>query len=118
MPIPPGTGRPISGDENYNVLPETINGNPPNLPVGTKLNGVPLSTGGGGGLVFEIPTGVINGSNSVFTTVNDFIDIAVYLNGLRLRGGGFDYTVTDTNEFTLVEPPITGDSLAVEYMTE
>lgn len=46
---PPGTNKPMSGDASYNILPLTINGNPPNLPANTKLNGVTLTNGGGGG---------------------------------------------------------------------
>jgi len=38
--------RPMSGDASYNVLPLLINGNPPNLPAGSKVDGVPISGGG------------------------------------------------------------------------
>jgi hypothetical protein len=31
--------RPISGDPSYNIVPELINGHPPNLPAGTTING-------------------------------------------------------------------------------
>lgn len=48
--------RPISGDSSYNVLPLLINGNPPNLPAGSKVDGVPI--GGGGATAFTDLTDV------------------------------------------------------------
>jgi hypothetical protein len=66
----------------------------------------------------ETPSGAINGSNVNFTTANPFVDIAVYLNGLRLTSGaGNDYTVTGSTSFTMAYPPQSGDALAVEYTT-
>ena len=74
--------------------------------------------GAGGTLVFETPSGAINGVNANFSTAQNFNDIAVYLNGLRLTGSGNDYTVTGANSFTMTDAPLTGDNLAVEYTTE
>lgn len=72
---------------------------------------------GSGGLIFGVPIGAIDGVNVNFTVSQNFTDIAVYLNGLRLVGSGNDYTVTGLNSFTMTNPPLTGDILAVEYTT-
>lgn len=80
------------------------------------------NTGGAGLFVSdnvydEVPSGTINGVNTVFTTANDFISttIRVYFNGLRERQGGC-YTVTDTNEITFTSAPKTGDEILVDYI--
>lgn len=65
-------------------------------------------------------TGAINGVNATFTfspVINPF-QISVYLNGLRMLGGGVDYTFTPgTNSFTFVagQIPTTGSSIFVDY---
>lgn len=54
----------------------------------------------------EVATGTIDGSNTVFTTANNFATgkLAVYLNGVR-QVLGDDYTVTDVNEVTFTFAP-------------
>jgi hypothetical protein len=66
----------------------------------------------------EIPTGTINGSNTVFTTAYNFISSStqLYLNGLRLKpGASNDYTESSTNQITFSSPPQSGDSLLIDY---
>ena len=56
----------------------------------------------------EIPTGVIDNSNTVYTTSVDFVSSStqLYLNGmLQSEGAGEDYEETDTNEITMSDPP-------------
>lgn len=85
-------------------------------------NGTEWANGvGAGGAVSlisnEVPTGLINSSNTVFTTAHDFIatKIAVYLNRTRLKLTE-DYTETAPNEITLNIAPTTGDDLWVDYV--
>lgn len=64
-------------------------------------------------------TGAINGVNATFTfaPVVNPTQIAVYLNGLRMLGGGVDYSFTSgTNTFTFVagQIPATGDTIFVD----
>jgi hypothetical protein len=63
----------------------------------------------------EIPAGLIDGSNTVYTTEFDFItgSTRVYLNGLRLLPS--DYSETGANEITLSDPLEDGDSLLLDY---
>ena len=64
----------------------------------------------------ETPTGLINSSNTVFTTATDIHSETerVWLNGvMQLRGT--DYTVTDTDEITFTTAPTTGDTVVISY---
>jgi hypothetical protein len=76
--------------------------------------------GGGGGITAvygEIPTGTINGVNTIFSTIFAFTPnlLAVFLNGIRLRRTN-DYTEIGSNTFQLVTAPLSGDSLSVDYI--
>lgn len=64
----------------------------------------------------EVPSGTINGSNTVFTTAAAFTNIWVYKNGVRMKGGGADYTVTNNTTITFVTAPATGTVLLVDYI--
>jgi hypothetical protein len=70
--------------------------------------------GSGAFVTGETPTGLINNTNRVFTTSSAFRtgSIAVYLNGLRES----HFTETATNQITLEDPPVSGDSLRVDYV--
>jgi len=68
-------------------------------------------------LVFqEAPTGLIDGSNTVYTLAYDYApgSLLVALNGLHQTLTA-DYTETDTNEITFADAPQTGDSLWITY---
>lgn len=64
----------------------------------------------------EVPTGLINSINTIYTTAAVFTSIWVYLNGLRMNPGS-DYNITDTDEITFTYAPTTGDTLIVDYIT-
>jgi hypothetical protein len=65
------------------------------------------------GIVGEVPTGFINGTNRNFTTANSYITgtLAVYLNGNRTK----DFTETGANTFAFNNAPLTGDVVHVDY---
>lgn len=66
----------------------------------------------------EIPTGVVNNINTVYTTTDAFIStsLKLYYNGLRqIPGASNDFTVTAGNEFTMTFAPNTGDTLLADY---
>lgn len=74
---------------------------------------------GGTAVWFEIPTGLINSSNLVYTLANTpspTSSLQVFANGLQKNAGGNDYTLS-TNTVTFVSGAIlhTGDSLWVHY---
>jgi hypothetical protein len=73
-------------------------------------------TGGGTGVVGEVPSGLINGTNTTFTISQTFVaaSLAVYLNGLRQRPTT-DFTIADSTHFTLTSAPLAGDSLLADY---
>ena len=60
----------------------------------------PLAGGGGGTRTFnEVPTGAINGINTVYTTAVDFVagTEAVFFNGVRQHpGAGNDYSISES----------------------
>ena len=69
----------------------------------------------------EVPTGLVNSSNRVFTLAHTPVTgtECVYLNGLlQTEGSGFDYTISgNTITFTVQSPqvPETGSILVVNY---
>lgn len=64
----------------------------------------------------EVPTGTVNGTNTVFTTAQPFTSIEVFKNGLRLKGAGNDYTVTNNTTITFTTAPTAGTLLLVNYV--
>jgi hypothetical protein len=68
-----------------------------------------------GFVVGEVPSGLINSSNTTYTTSQDFDEILVYLNGVRMKQS-VDYNVTGSNIFVFTYAPTTGDSLLVDYI--
>jgi hypothetical protein len=86
--------------------------------------GAPCGTGSGGAptwnmVDFEIPTGNVDGVTNSFTlanTPNPAASLKVYRNGLRLRGGGVDFTLSSrTINFVPAAIPQVGDQFFVEY---
>ncbi len=65
----------------------------------------------------EIPSGVIDGVNTLFTTSFPFkgSSLSVFLNGARLAGG-LDFTLSIPQQFTLVTAPQSGGFLRVSYL--
>lgn len=66
----------------------------------------------------EIPTGNIDGINTIYNTLSNFItsSLKVYHNGLRMiPGASNDFTVTGNNQFTFNFTPQSGDTLLVDY---
>jgi hypothetical protein len=76
----------------------------------------PTGGGGGAGVVGEVPSGAIDGSNTTFTISQTFVaaSLAVYLNGLRQRLTT-DFTILNSTQFALTSAPISGDSLLTDY---
>jgi hypothetical protein len=69
----------------------------------------------------EVPTGLINGSNTVYTVTNNiYLDTeTVFVNGiLQQIGASFDYTVTGDKEVTFNVAPETGDYILVSYVKD
>jgi hypothetical protein len=65
----------------------------------------------------EIPNGVLNGVNTLFTTTFPFRNntLSVYLNGNKLILG-VNYTVSIPQQFILVTAPVSTDLLRVDYI--
>lgn len=65
----------------------------------------------------ETPTGSINGSNTAFSVASAYKTgtLKVYKNGVRMKGGGADYTENGNDDFTMVTAPATGTVLLVDY---
>jgi len=65
----------------------------------------------------EVPSGNMNGTNTVFTLANTPISGTemVFLNGiLQNRGAGNDYTIS-TNSITFLSAPVSTDIILVTY---
>ena len=102
----------------------------PDVETAMKLNkltadlSAAISSAGGGGtpvtgqaIYGEIPSGLINGSNKVYTSVNTYGtgQLAVFLNGVRQRRAN-DYNETTSTSFTMILAPLSGDSLSIDYI--
>ncbi len=88
------------------VIPTTVEivGRGPQGPSGTTPTFV----------LAEVPTGLINDVNTIFTTVDPFTQIWVFKNGVR-QTPSIDYDITDVDEITFVSAPLTGDGIIVDY---
>jgi hypothetical protein len=64
----------------------------------------------------EVPIGVIDGSNNVYTTSVDFVATTTILtrNGVQ-QTLNLDYTESGPNEITLVSVPQVGEILFIQY---
>lgn len=65
----------------------------------------------------EVPSGTVNGSNATFTLAHTPVStsLSLYLNGiLQAAGAGKDYTIS-TGTITMLNVPITGDTLLANY---
>jgi hypothetical protein len=67
-------------------------------------------------ILAEVPGGLVNSSNTAFTTLEDYTKLWVYLNGVRMKPGT-DYAEDSGNDFHFLYPPTTGDLLIVDYLT-
>lgn len=65
----------------------------------------------------EVPTGLVNGINATFTTINNFIPDKeeVYLNGLRIKKT-VDYNTSGLNQILMAVSPNTGETITVDYI--
>jgi hypothetical protein len=65
-----------------------------------------------------VPSGVLNGSNTVFTLANNFVSgsVQAYLNGLRQKNVGNDFSETGANQITFVSAPISTDVIICDYL--
>lgn len=70
-------------------------------------------------IVNEIPSGLINSSNTSYTLANTPVSttVAVYLNGSRQAPGGLDYTLAGTT-ITFVKAPRTNSDLYADYIID
>ena len=79
----------------------------------------PVSVASGDLVYNEVPTGVINGSNTAFTLANTPANNTVarlYLDGLRLlEGGGNDFTISGS-AVTMLYAPATGQNFLADYL--
>jgi hypothetical protein len=66
---------------------------------------------------FEVPTGDIDGVNTVFTVSKPYTagSLAVWVNLLRIEANDDGWTETTTTTFTMKEAPRSGDTLLVRY---
>lgn len=75
-----------------------------------------LPASSGDMVIGEIPSGLLNGSNATFTTLNQFKPgtVRVYLNGVRQTIVD-DYQTIGNQTITLVFSPFAGEHLLVDY---
>jgi len=62
----------------------------------------------------------LDGATTAFTLSAHAVagSLTVYLNGLRQAPGGEDYTVIDSNHFTMVDAPEAGEVLRAVYIDQ
>jgi len=87
-----------------------------NLPQPDVSFGSKSGSGAGAFVIGEAPSGAIDGSNTTFTlslTPNPNT-VMVYLNGARQSVAAGDHTISGRT-ITMTEPPLTGESILVDY---
>lgn len=104
----------------YPIVPPS----PGSLPSQVGNAGRVLSTDGtnptwiafGGPLISANLTGLVNGSNTTYTTPSTFVpaSLIVFSNGLKLKETE-DYSIVNTTTISLVTAPLTGSILGVIY---
>lgn len=64
----------------------------------------------------EVPSGAVNSSNVTFGLANTPVagSVKLYLNGIRLKGSGVDYSISVAT-ITMGTAPETGDILLADY---
>lgn len=78
-----------------------------------------FSTGSTSFVYNEVPSGLVNGSNTAYDTAHTYVagTIQVYRDGQLMKGGGADYTETDSNTITFTTAPVTGSVILVTYQS-
>jgi hypothetical protein len=106
-------GAGVTATNSAGAVTVTITGSTGGVPVNTAIvNNTTYS---------EVPTGDVDGVNTVYTTSQDFINGSEFLfhNGLLMRKGAlFDYTRTAADEITFTGAPLTGDFILISYVNE
>jgi hypothetical protein len=94
------------GNVNISTIPEVI----------TVQVGAVINTSSGTFVIGENPNGVINGSNAIFTTDNNFVpeSVQLFVNGVS-QTNGVDYFTTGTTTLNLNISPVINDILRVNY---
>jgi hypothetical protein len=76
---------------------------------------------GGSGIEFyvlnEVPSGLIDGSNATFNTLNTFVSVIVRLNGLA-QSLVNDYVTVSNNQIVFNVSPEVGDTITVDYIKQ
>ena len=86
-----------------------------------KWFGLANDSGGGGTSgewsINEVPSGIINGSNTIFTTAHNFVSgtTQIYWNGLR-QIITYSYSETGANQITFTDAPRSGTILMIDYI--
>lgn len=118
-------------DAKGDILTATADNTPARLAVGTNNQKLVADSGQATGLkwaddfgsnsfiINETPSGLVNGSNAVFDTYQNYVanSLQVFRDGQLMKGAGNDYTETDSNTFTFTTAPATGTVLLVCYQT-
>lgn len=66
----------------------------------------------------EVPSGDVDGVNTVFTlanAANPTTSVEVWLDGVKMKPGGVDYTFSGDDTITFVTAPLVGSLLLVNY---
>lgn len=80
--------------------------------LGRQISG----SGAGSFIIGETPTGAVNGSNTTFTLAQSPRPgtVMLYVGGIRMTGGGEDYTISGLTITTNTAPP-SGAIIRVDY---
>lgn len=74
------------------------------------------ATGGETNTYNELPIGLKNGINLVYSTASTYISSTtrVFLNGIR-QTLGQDYSEVSNNQISFISAPLSGDSIIIDY---
>jgi hypothetical protein len=76
--------------------------------------------GGTTGVENEVPIGVVNGSNALFTTAFPFVagSLQLSINGVRQKAQVDYFEIFATHEIQIADSPTTGDILIIDYQKQ
>lgn len=109
--LPTSDPRRLIREEDVNEIKSVVNANATDVTTQLALRALLSSF-----VENEVPSGSVNSSNVTFTLANTPVagSVRLYQNGLLLKGGGVDYSISGAT-ITFVSAPITGDYILSNY---
>ncbi len=108
-------GQVLTNGNGYSYSAGTITFDNAPAPSSILISFYNASSGTGTWVFNATPTGTVNNSNLIFT-IPAASQVVVYRDGIRVQGGGIDYTFSATTTITFVANGAPGSAISVDYL--